>query len=321
MLQHTKHNHPPLQVKSLLVCSSPRSFGTRDLIASLNLSTAPPRKTLSQQGAEPRRPNHGSSKSFSSPHRSETRGMSYSYSQRSSHQSGVPPSRSASIARNYPRPQTSLAERNPSTRPKTSMGMRSGPDGGQSLGKRKSRNGADIFSLLPQNPTTAEGTVPHGSSDNQRKPLAEVSSSLPHTPNPHQLIYPPHTPSTSLPCLKPPSLVPTPSSQKILPKRDYFLSTSPLKSAEADGLERLLSIATTAIYFARFFKKIPQQSPSKQTPFLTRYSQVRAAWDPDAKSEDLDVMFNKFVEYFGHVSNDSAGLKEAVDLYRNRGRS
>ena len=65
-------------------------------------------------------------------------------------------------------------------------------------------------------------------------------------------------------------------------------------------------------------RKTPKKTTKllSSTPFLTRYSNIRAAWDMDTKTETMDNMSSQFFQGMEGCTMESIGLKEKVLAYK-----
>jgi hypothetical protein len=70
-----------------------------------------------------------------------------------------------------------------------------------------------------------------------------------------------------------------------------------------------------------------KRNPSHAMPFLTKDSTTRlfnsstgAAWDQDSRERGMEDIMNKFMSSINQAGQESYGLKEAVELYKSRGK-
>lgn len=75
-------------------------------------------------------------------------------------------------------------------------------------------------------------------------------------------------------------------------------------------------------------KSFPKRNPYGELPFLTKSSTTRvfnnsigaAPWDYDARENNMEEFFNMMVSRISQAGQDSFGLKEALELYKTRGK-
>lgn len=70
-----------------------------------------------------------------------------------------------------------------------------------------------------------------------------------------------------------------------------------------------------------------KQDPTPNTPFLNKDSRTRVfnystggTWDQDTREKTMEDMFSKFMSSMSQAGQESYGLKEAVELYKTRGK-
>ncbi|OJD11408.1 hypothetical protein AJ78_07818 [Emergomyces pasteurianus Ep9510] len=230
-------------------------------------------------------------------------------------------SRTRSAARNVVRPQTSFgygrSHGTISPRPITSTGTRDNDPHDSVLGKRK---GMDRFSLTSSSfsPILRRGPTPRtGCYDSQMNYTSDWSSSFAA----NSISHPPPDPVrvTSLSAamkvltLNPPSLF-IPSSliheSQASSRPDIAVSKCPAGKYQGP-------ISTPSHIVPQSLKKSPRKSPPKVKQYLTRGSSVEA-WDQDAKMEKMNAMCDLLLNRFQGTTNQSAGLKEAIELYKSR---
>ncbi|PGH23901.1 hypothetical protein AJ80_01963 [Polytolypa hystricis UAMH7299] len=308
----------------------PPTVGRKHTDPSLSESTTK-RKTLVERAGETRkttRYGHSPSKSFSG--RSSVREHSHSASisgrppsvassrtHTSNSSSMYPGTRPPSSTRSVPRPQTSFgytsSYRTSSTRPATSMETRDA-DTETVLGKRKGMHAVSYTYLLSPPVSTPP---PRGSYDNQMNFISDWSSS-PAAQSVARPAKPRNVRDISF-CTKMKALSLTstlsPMAHSGQDKQKEILSASRLPQRKM--LPKPTSPSPQVQPQVKHFKKSPQKSPSKIKSFLTRDSHIQA-WDPDVKIGDMEMMFEKLVSQMHGSSTHSAGLKEAVDLYKSR---
>lgn len=64
--------------------------------------------------------------------------------------------------------------------------------------------------------------------------------------------------------------------------------------------------------------KSPKRRPHK-LPFLTKDSNI-TAWDHESRERDIERMAESLFARMHQAGNESSGLKEAVELYKSRGK-
>lgn len=74
-------------------------------------------------------------------------------------------------------------------------------------------------------------------------------------------------------------------------------------------------------------KSPSKRNPPQALPFLTKDSMTRsfnlstgAAWDQDSREKNMEAFFDKFMSRISQTGQESYGLKEAVELYKSRGK-
>ncbi|PGH15208.1 hypothetical protein AJ79_02573 [Helicocarpus griseus UAMH5409] len=288
------------------------------------------RKTLAERGGEPRKPNqygHSASKSLSSrpAYASSTSSSSRPASVASrntphSHNSSStgPSSRTRSSARNIPRPQTSFGyargHASASPRPITSMSTRDEDD--SILGKRKGMDRLS-FTRSPPSPFLEPGPNSRRDSyDSQLNYTSDWSSSLAA----QSISNPPRKPMRDVSlttAMKSLTLHPSPLPVP-LPTRDEPQEKSgPEPPMIKTSAKTSRAITPSPIIRRPIKKRSPRKSPPKVKQFLTRDSEVEA-WDQDAKMENMNAMCDMLLSRFQGTTNQSAGLKEAIELYKTR---
>ncbi|PGH31863.1 kinesin family member C1 [[Emmonsia] crescens] len=295
-------------------------------------SAAQKRKTLAQRGGETRKPTHfghSASKSMSSRPAYSTSTSTSSRpasaaSRNTAHNpnssSNGPSSRTRSSARNIVRPQTSFgygrSHGTVSPRSITSMSTREDDSHDSVLGKRK---GMDRFSLARPSlsPQFNSGPTPRrGSYDNQMNYTSDWSSSFAAQSISHSAREPARDVSLSTAMkaltlnLPPPSMPPSPRHEPQETSGSDFLAPEPLA-------KKPHGIVTPSPIISRPLKKSPRKSPPKVKQYLTRGSSVEA-WDQEAKMEKMNAMCDMLLNRFQGTTNQSAGLKEAIELYKSR---
>ncbi|KAK2740925.1 kinesin-like nuclear fusion protein [Myotisia sp. PD_48] len=228
-------------------------------------------------------------------------------------------------ARSLPRPHTSIGHvRQDKISPPLSRAPTEASDGDsgrQLLGKR---NGANTFpSPAQSSPLSTSSSSPTfqkqdqrlcpGSYDNQTSYICDWSSSLPLP-----------TPASSL-CTALDHLSINPNPTKI---ED---SEANLSNTPGSKLPRLMSPPTINItpkspmphsHKHSLLHSPKKISPKKLRPFLTKYSQVRDGvdedWDTVRKLEGVDKLANRLMEQLAANKDVSAGVKEALDLYKTQ---
>ncbi|EEH22839.2 hypothetical protein PABG_05050 [Paracoccidioides brasiliensis Pb03] len=296
------------------------------------------RKTLAERGGEIRKPNqfgHSASKSLNSrpvypllpsstssssrPASAAPRNTSHTLNSASNSTT----SRAHSSARNIARPQTSFGYGRThgaaSPRPLTSMSTRDDDFHDSILGKRK---GMDTISLACSShasspfPSLKTGPTPRkGSYDNQMNYVSDWSSSFAAQSVSH-LAARETLRNVSLTTAmqgltlntSPPTLIlphgHDDAQETIRPKRSSSVKTT-------HGITPLSQNIPTP------HKKSPRKSPPKVKQYLTRDSSVEA-WDQDAKLQNMNAMCDMLLSRFHGTTNQSAGLKEAIELYKTR---
>ncbi|KLJ08790.1 kinesin family member C1 [Blastomyces silverae] len=295
-------------------------------------SAAPARKTLAERGGETRKQNHfghSASKSMSSkplysaststssrPASAASRNNPYNPNS----SSNGPSSRTRSSARNIARPQTSFgygrSHGGSSPRPITSMSTRDDDLHDSVLGKRKGMNAFSLtrspFSLQ----SNAGPAARRGSYDNHMNYTSDWSSSFAA----QSISYSPREPvrdvslSTAMKGL---TLNPHSSSVAPSPRDEVQEMSGPDIRVPKSPVRRPNCPVTPSPIIFRSLKKSPRKSPPKVKQFLTRGSSVEA-WDQDAKMEKMHAMCDLFLNKFQGTTNQSAGLKEAIELYKSR---
>lgn len=319
--------------------SSTQARSLHDITASANNAPSgtmmpppggelPKRKTLAERAGETKptipRPGHAISKSISSV-KPSSREQQAPYSSNSSRNPSVSSrttsrgssnssttggsARTLSSTRNIPRPQTSfgyaLNHGNQPSRPATSMDTQTQND--TVLGKRKGTNNSFPFlsssyggydkhlnytSDWPNSPAAASMARQATTNEVRNFSLCTAMSGLSLNSAPsskHAENEPQNPPSAS----KLPRLLPSPRAPSLASLTSHLLHSPK--------------------------RQTTQRSPPKMKQFLTRYSQVQD-WDQDAKMQDINAMFQKFVSQLEGTSNHSAGMKEAIDMYKSRGK-
>ncbi|KAK2791814.1 kinesin-like nuclear fusion protein [Onygenales sp. PD_12] len=287
------------------------------------------RKTLAERGGETRKPKtfgHSASKSLSSrPVYSSSANVrpnsvaSRNGSHNPNSSSTGPSSRTRSAARNLPRPQTSFGygprHGDVSPRPITSMATRDSDLQDSVLGKRK---GIYRFSLSSSPPSPASNPGPssrRGSYDTHLNYTSDWSSSVAAQSISKPMVKNARDVSLST-AMKHLTFNPIPSSTA--PSPEIFSHARPaarLRAAIPPFKHR--NCVSPSPILDRPKKKSPQKSPPKVKQFLTRDSQVEA-WDQDEKMEKMNAMCDMLLNRFQGTTTQSAGLKEAIELYKSR---
>ncbi|KAK2805076.1 hypothetical protein FQN50_006321 [Emmonsiellopsis sp. PD_5] len=286
------------------------------------------RKTLAERGGETRKPKtfgHSASKSLSSRpvYSSSANARPNSVASRNgSHNpnsSTGPSSRTRSAARNLPRPQTSFGygprHGDVSPRPITSMATRDSDLQDSVLGKRK---GIYRFSLSSSPPSPASNPGPssrRGSYDAHLNYTSDWSSSLAAQSISQPMVKNARDVSLST-AMKHLTLNPIPSSMAPSPEIvSHARPAARLPLPKPPFKHR--NCVSPSPTLDRPKKKSPQKSPPKVRQFLTRDSQVEA-WDQDEKMEKMNAMCDMLLNRFQGTTTQSAGLKEAIELYKSR---
>ncbi|KAK2784335.1 kinesin-like nuclear fusion protein [Emmonsiellopsis sp. PD_33] len=287
------------------------------------------RKTLAERGGETRKPKtfgHSASKSLSSrPVYSSSANVrpnsvaSRNGSHNPNSSSTGPSSRTRSAARNLPRPQTSFGygprHGDVSPRPITSMATRDSDLQDSVLGKRK---GIYRFSLSSSPPSPASNPGPssrRGSYDAHLNYTSDWSSSLAAQSISKPMVKNARDVSLST-AMKHLTFNPIPSSTA--PSPEIFSHARPAARLRVPipPFKNRNCVSPSPI-LDRPKKKSPQKSPPKVKQFLTRDSQVEA-WDQDEKMEKMNAMCDMLLNRFQGTTTQSAGLKEAIELYKSR---
>ncbi|OAX84901.1 hypothetical protein ACJ72_00723 [Emergomyces africanus] len=310
----------------------PGTISRKYVESAATVSTAQKRETLAERSGEIKKStnfSHSASKSMSSrPYCSSTSSFSRPAavtSRNTPHNpntsSNGPSLRTRSSTRNIARPQTSFGYVRShgviSPRPITSTAARDDDSHDSVLGKRK---GMDRFSLacssfsprLSRCPTQRRGCY-----DNQMNYTSDWSGSFttcsisqhPHTPVRAMSLSIAMKPLTLK--IPPPYIPPLPPYEPQAPSRPGIVVPKSL-TKQHQGTTTALSHGV-----AQSFKKSPQKSPPKVKQYLTRGSSVEA-WDQDAKMEKMNAMCDMLLNRFQGTTNQSAGLKEAIELYKSR---
>lgn len=214
------------------------------------------------------------------------------------------------------RPQSSIGLRRPNAasvpRPATSLDTHS-EDGGSILGKRK---GMLPLSLCLNRPSCPPGPSPilppSGALDQvSRQPsipvfedqFLEISQGISCLSIENSQRAPFARSSSSLDP-KPP-----------LPWRSQSMSAAPMSTPSKPT--RTTSASP---------KKTPRKTPA--TTFLTKDSSLTtfdnsldAEWDQESREKRLEEMFTTVVSRMNQQGQDSFGLKETIEIYKNRGKS
>ncbi|KAJ5102513.1 hypothetical protein N7532_003042 [Penicillium argentinense] len=256
-----------------------------------------------------------------------TRGHSYASSTMS--RTGSTASRSinagfsSTIGSGSTRPTSAMSRPNPSVgprklngssmpRPATSMDTRADENAGSVLGKRKGEDSLPSYRLHSCPDVLAQG---FDMSDVRN----EISSSLPTSASQIDAL------STTLSQInlnedgpRKPAIWPPPKKPQAYP--------IPSTPNRLDGPSRV-PVATPSKPSKPQSFMTPQRSPHKQIMplFLTKDSSTRGfncptdtEWDHDLREKNMDEFFAAFMSRMNQQGQNSFGLKETVDLYKNR---